>query len=405
MCYKLIEGLSNKFIRERKMKLVYSGEPFPDEITKSMFLAGPTPRNDSAQSWRIPDALEILERLNYDGHAFIPEHRPGAGTCGDFDTHTYREWETAGLHRADKIVFWVPRELKTMPAFTTNVEWGAWRRSGKAVFGAPSGAPKTLYLKLEAEEFGVPQFTSLEETLAHAVTSLGNGARRTGGECFVPLHIWNTESFQQWYKNLVRTGNRLVEARVEWVVTSKKKNVSIPAWALRTKIFIAAENRTKEDVVISRRDISAVMLWKKRPNLLDSEIVLVKEFRNPARTADGFVHELPGGSTPKDGVNPLSVAVEEVLEETGVYFEPSRFTLLGSRQLAGTFSSHHAHLFSIHLTDCEYELYKSRVGHVCGNYEEGTERTVIEMKTLREIVNEKCADYATLGMILDVISE
>ena len=294
MCYKLIEGLSNKFIRERKMKLVYSGEPFPDEITKSMFLAGPTPRNDSAQSWRIPDALEILERLNYDGHAFIPEHRPGAGTCGDFDTHTYREWETAGLHRADKIVFWVPRELKTMPAFTTNVEWGAWRRSGKAVFGAPSGAPKTLYLKLEAEEFGVPQFTSLEETLAHAVTSLGNGARRTGGECFVPLHIWNTESFQQWYKNLVRTGNRLVEARVEWVVTSKKKNVSIPAWALRTKIFIAAENRTKEDVVISRRDISAVMLWKKRPNLLDSEIVLVKEFRNPARTADGFVHELPG---------------------------------------------------------------------------------------------------------------
>ena len=41
------------------MEVVYAGEEMPEKFSKSIFLAGPTPRNPEEQeSWR-PDALEI----------------------------------------------------------------------------------------------------------------------------------------------------------------------------------------------------------------------------------------------------------------------------------------------------------------------------------------------------------
>lgn len=55
------------------MEVIYALEDMPDTFTKSIFLAGPTPRNkDEVESWR-PDALKILEDKGFDGVVFIPE--------------------------------------------------------------------------------------------------------------------------------------------------------------------------------------------------------------------------------------------------------------------------------------------------------------------------------------------
>ena len=387
------------------MYIIYTGEPFSEKIVKSMFLAGPTPRSKDVKSWRVPDALDILLKLNYDGHVFIPEYADGPREEENFSYEGMIDWETEGLNRADIIPFWIPRNIETMPAFTTNVEWGIWADSGKVVFGAPPGAPKNIYLKLMAEKLKVPQFETLKETLAYTVDYLGDGAERTGGECKIPLYIWNTELFQKWYKNILEAGNRLENTKVLWTDRRGPKNDLILAWGIKAKIYIASENRYKtNDIVITRRDISTVILWQKKTNLLDSEIIMIKEFRSPGRTPDGFIHEFPGGSTPKDGVVPLDIAQEEVFEETGIHFEKSRFKFFCSRQLAGTFSAHHSYLFAVELTDREMNQYKQNRGvpHVDDDL---SERTYIEVKTLKEIISEQLADWSTLGMILQVISE
>ena len=108
------------------MQLVFSNQQTPLTITSSIFLAGPTPRTPDVQDWR-KEAVAHLEALDYKGLVFIP--------CPDFiwndssnntgwDYVAQVTWETTHRHIADKIVFWVPRDIQGgMPAFTTNIEF------------------------------------------------------------------------------------------------------------------------------------------------------------------------------------------------------------------------------------------------------------------------------------------
>ncbi len=98
------------------MKVNYSDEPVI-KAEKSIFLAGPTPRNIEVQTWR-KEAIKLLQDLGFDGIVYVPER--------EFDDRTFNYdnqvwWEREALHNANSIVFWIPRDIKTMPAFTTNV--------------------------------------------------------------------------------------------------------------------------------------------------------------------------------------------------------------------------------------------------------------------------------------------
>ena len=80
-------------------------------------MAGPTPRNIEVQTWR-KEAIKLLQDLGFDGIVYVPER--------EFDDRTFNYdnqvwWEREALHNANSIVFWIPRDIKTMPAFTTNV--------------------------------------------------------------------------------------------------------------------------------------------------------------------------------------------------------------------------------------------------------------------------------------------
>ena len=159
------------------MKVVYAREPFPETFSKAIFLAGPTPRSKEVDSWR-PEALKVLASAGFDGVVFVPENGDGSPS---FDYLHQIEWEERGLRMADGIVFWVPRDLKTMPAFTTNIEWGVWQDSGKCVLGSPADAPKMAYLQSYADKLGVTRADTLTETIDAVLELIGEGATRSGG--------------------------------------------------------------------------------------------------------------------------------------------------------------------------------------------------------------------------------
>lgn len=147
------------------MEIVYAKEPIPADNQPGLFLAGPTPRSQTVESWR-PQALDILGELGWTGRVFVPEDRDGTFHGSYLDQV---EWEWNGLTAASTIMFWVPRNLDTLPGFTTNVEFGLWASSGKVVFGAPTEAPKVRYLQYVAERLNIPVADTLTETLRLAI--------------------------------------------------------------------------------------------------------------------------------------------------------------------------------------------------------------------------------------------
>jgi hypothetical protein len=151
-----------------KMQVVYSDQTIPDGIktAPSIFLAGPTPRTLDVPSWR-PDAIHILSEMNFRGFVLVPEHQVRKDHA---DYMAQVEWEYEGLENVKCIAFWVPRELKTLPGFTTNVEFGSYIRSPRAVYGRPVIAHKCRYLDwLYGKVRGTEPHDSLEKLMRHAI--------------------------------------------------------------------------------------------------------------------------------------------------------------------------------------------------------------------------------------------
>lgn len=384
-----------------KINVVYATQEFPSEVKKSIFLAGPTPRNNSTQSWR-PNAIKELERLGYDGHVFVPEPENGQFS------HSYDDqinWEVKGLKRADIILFWIPREMEHMPALTTNVEFGYWINSGKVVFGAPDNAVKIEYLKRLAAKENVPFHNTLENTLQAAIDKIGEGALRVNGECEIPLFIWRTQSFQNWYQAHVKVGNRLDGAEVKWTFRVGADKSIVFMWIIHVSVYVKDEDRNKiNEFVVSRTNTSSVFLYKKEDNILDTKIVLVKEFRSTVSNDEGFIYELAGGSSFNPKKDIFEVASGEVEEEVGIHLDPSRFRYIQQRQSSGTVLANQVALFAAEVTDAEIDWLKTQKGIAKGNFED-SEMTYTEIVTLKDILDNTNVDWSNLGMIAKVLLE
>ena len=133
---------------------------------KSIFLAGPTPRGENVESWRTK-ACNIIEQLGFDGIVYVPEYSTWKPKADYVDQ---AQWERDALSNASVIVFWIPRTLPDMPAFTTNVEFGYWLHTGKVLYGRPDDAKKIKYLDwLYKTDTNKDPYSSIEELLYSSV--------------------------------------------------------------------------------------------------------------------------------------------------------------------------------------------------------------------------------------------
>ena len=378
------------------IKVIYALQEFPKQYCKSIFLAGPTPRDENVQSWR-PEAIKMLEEMGYDGVIFVPEQK--GETFKDYDAQL--EWETEGLNRADCILFWIPRDLETMPAFTTNVEFGEWFKSGKVVLGFPKDAPKNTYLEKKFKELQLPVSYTLKDTIKTAIELIGEGADRKDGETYIPSYIWNTPMFGNWYKAQLDVGNELRYAKLNYVFAMPKAK-KVFFWVLGVHVWIKDEDRIKEnEFLVSRTDTCDVLLYYKKPKLEDTIIILTREFRSPVNNSEGYIYELPGGSSIKPEDN-IDVIHDEVKEELGIELTKDRFNLEESRQVMGTLSTHKSHLYSVELNDKDLNIIKEASKTTHGVIED-TELTYIEIKTLKEIMSNNLLDWANIGKILSIL--
>ncbi|MFJ9622915.1 nucleoside 2-deoxyribosyltransferase domain-containing protein [Streptomyces sp. NPDC101181] len=195
--------------------VVHVGEEAPANWAAAVYLCGPTPVDPADPSWR-PEAVAAL-RSGWRGAGpltvFLPEPAPG-GSYPAYPDHI--AWEEEAMRRSDVILFWIPRDMERLPGLVSNIKWGAWYDSGRAVLGAPPEAERMAYLLHFAEALAVPVERSLPGAAGAALRAVGPGSPRTGGERSVPLPVWRSEPFRAWYAERTGAGDRLLDARVEW---------------------------------------------------------------------------------------------------------------------------------------------------------------------------------------------
>jgi 8-oxo-dGTP pyrophosphatase MutT (NUDIX family) len=381
----------------REVIIVRAGQQPPESWDASLFIAGSAVASrSSAAPWQ-PEVIALLrERWESDGRlvVFVPE----LDFASDYEAEELVDWYDRAFDVADVVMFWWPDDAD--PCFMCT-SLAAWNDSQRMVHGTPSSGPKSRYLLRYADAHAISAATTLAGMVSAVLDKIGSGARRVGGEREVPLPIWRTDSFQRWYSAQTSAGNTLLGARHVWTFSAGPHRSFLVYWALHVRVYVRAEDRVKSnEVVISRPDASVMALYQPAANIDDTIIVLVREFRSPASTPDGLVHELPGGSG-AEGDDALERAVRETEEETGLAIDVQRIRARGSRQLAAAVSTHHAHLFTVEITGDELaRLHATQsVPHGVG----GTEQTWVEITTFGKLRENRFVDWATVGMVAEAV--
>lgn len=153
------------------MQVIYADQKL-DTTGAGLFLAGPTPRRSDVLSWR-PEAISILEKLKYSGKVFVPERSDWSIKFNYIDQIL---WEREALDNCSVIVFWVPRNMETMPSLTTNIEFGYYMACSpeRCLYGRPPESVRNGYLDwlFHNRKENSKIHDSLEELLKEALWTL-----------------------------------------------------------------------------------------------------------------------------------------------------------------------------------------------------------------------------------------
>ena len=278
------------------LTLVRPGDAAPESFERSVFVACA-----SAAAWETA-ALEQLQAAGItSGTVFVGDEAPeNAG------------WRDAAANISDAIACWAADEPSD-ELRATILRWGS---SGKLFLGHADGSWAMPLAAPFPQLSAQPDLPGLMAAVGKMVKA---GAERVGPEREVPLMIWRTPPWGLWYESQKAAGNRLDGAKVEWTFRVGPGGAFVLFWAIHADIHVAAENRNKSnEVVIARPDVCCTLAYVPGRSLIDTEIIVIKEFRSPCRNENGFVYELPGGSSFKPNSDVYQTAADELREETGL---------------------------------------------------------------------------------------
>ncbi|GLY54854.1 nucleoside 2-deoxyribosyltransferase domain-containing protein [Lentzea sp. NBRC 102530] len=159
------------------ISVVWAREPIPEG--PAVFLAGPSAHAGSGvESWRPAAVDELRAQSTGSLTVLTPESRGGVRADRYEDQVG---WECVARARATVVLYWIPRDIITLPGYTTNVEFGFdVGRGRRVVLGVPKTCPnpeRNRYLVFVAGQEGVPVRTTLPGTV-EAVLELVTAAAR-----------------------------------------------------------------------------------------------------------------------------------------------------------------------------------------------------------------------------------
>lgn len=160
------------------MQLIYNNQEFINNKS-SIFLAGPsyrTYKEMKQKSWRN-QAISLLSKYNFDGIIVIPQYRDSKSQKKTFDRKKQIQWQTQCLSKCDLILFWIPRNLKTLPGFTTNIEFGQWMHSDKIIIGSPNNSEKNSYLQERCNMLNIQWHSNLEQMVKNSINVLNRPSK------------------------------------------------------------------------------------------------------------------------------------------------------------------------------------------------------------------------------------
>lgn len=230
------------------IEVVHAGAPAPPAWVASLYLCGPSPRDGTRSSWRI-EAVDLL-RHYWSGPGLLTVFLPEATDSGSepaFEAQV--DWEEDAMLCSDVIAFYIPRDMARFPGLITNVKWGRWYASGRAVLGSPPEAVRNEYLRLLAKRSGVPVSDSVVGTVRAALDAVGAGHLRRGVERRVPVAIWRTGAFQRWYVEARDAGERLLAVTVLWF--ARTADAEEPSWGLLVETAATALAASVPKLVLS----------------------------------------------------------------------------------------------------------------------------------------------------------
>lgn len=149
--------------------------------TPSIFLAGPSSREDVLEfKWRI-NAVQYLRLAGFKGIIYVPEPRENDWSFKDEFEGEIVEWEKSRLLSASMVLVWIPRHQTQLPGRVTNTELGVLigmalalpaKYSDRFEFGYPSGAWKVKSETHWAIEAGKKPFYDLQAMCGHIAQKL-----------------------------------------------------------------------------------------------------------------------------------------------------------------------------------------------------------------------------------------
>jgi hypothetical protein len=235
--------------------ILYAVQPLPERPGPTVFLAGPTPRDPATPSWR-PEAIRLLGEAGFAGTVIVPETSDGEWRQS-YDDQV--DWECEMRSLADVIAFWVPRDMASMPALTTNVEFGEDLSTGRMIYGRPDAAPKNKYLDHRwTGRSGLAPFADLPSLVAAASKAAMAHSRlpeRVGGTARVPAQAWASEALRKRLNHLTRNAE-LAAFRVEravsgsWPFTTEQgikspvSDPSVPFWSFTARFAMRYSGET-----------------------------------------------------------------------------------------------------------------------------------------------------------------